>query len=196
MATSTLDRIRAFIALHLEPALAAKVSKVQQGLNAPDGAVRWINPEHLHLTLQFLGNVAADRLGELVAALRRACSQTPPFQVALEGAGCFPSSKSPRVIWIGIQGELEPLRKLQSQIALETRTFGDHGEERAFQPHLTIGRVKASGLEGRAVGQAMELAAVPKLGDWTVQHVLLVRSELSSVGASYTTLATVALGTG
>jgi 2'-5' RNA ligase len=193
MATPTPDRIRAFIALNLEPALAAEVRKAQQGLNSPGGAVRWNNPEHLHLTLQFLGNVAADRLDELVVALRRACSQTPPFQVALEGAGCFPSSKSPRVIWIGIQGEMEPLRKLQRRIALETRAFGDHGDERAFQPHLTIGRVKASGLEGRAVGQAIELAAVPKLGDWSVHHVLLVRSELSSHGASYTTLAAVAL---
>ena len=193
MAAPTSDRIRAFIALNLDPALAAEVKKAQQGLNSPEGAVRWINPEHLHLTLQFLGNVATDHLDTLVAALRRACSQTPPFQVALEGVGCFPSSKSPRVIWIGIQGELEALRKLQRQIALETRTFGDHGDEHRFQPHLTIGRVRASGLAGRAVGQAIELAAVPKLGDWAVRHVLLVRSELSSHGAFYTTLAAVPL---
>jgi len=193
MAASTADSVRAFIAIAVEPELAADVKKVQQRLNSPGGVVRWINPEHLHLTLQFLGNVAAGQLDALAAALRRACAQTAPFQLALEGAGCFPNTNSPRVVWIGIQGDLEPLRKLQEQIARETKTFGDHGDERAFQPHLTIGRVKASGSEGRKAGHAIELVTVPKLGDWTVHHVLLVRSELSPDGARYTTLAAVAL---
>ena len=193
MDASTADHIRAFIALPLEPVLAAEIKKVQQRLNSPGGAVRWISPEHLHLTLRFLGNVATDRLDDLTLALRRTCARTVPFQLALEGAGCFPSTKSPRVVWIGIRGDLEPLRKLQEQIAQETKNFGDHGDERAFQPHFTIGRVKASGLEGRKAGQTIEFATVPKLGDWTVHHVLLVQSELSPDGARYTTLAAVAL---
>src|SRR5205814_5344481 len=116
-----------------------------------------------------------------------------PFHLALEGVGCFPNTKKPRVVWIGIQGDLQPLRKLQEQIARETRNFGDNSDERAFQPHLTIGRVKASGLHGRKAGQGLELAAVPKLGNWTVHNVLLVRSELSPDGARYTTLAAVPL---
>jgi RNA 2',3'-cyclic 3'-phosphodiesterase len=195
MTASTPDSIRAFIAIAVEPALAAAVKNVQQRLNAPRGVVRWINPDHLHLTLQFLGNVAAGQLDDLAAALRRACAQTAPFHLALAGAGCFPSTKNPRVVWIGIQGDLEPLRKLQEQIAQETKTFGDHadGDERAFQPHLTIGRVKAAGLEGRKASQAIEFVTVPKLGDWTVHQVLLVRSDLSPDGARYTTLAAVAL---
>ena len=193
MAASTADHIRAFIALPLEPVLAAEIKKVQQRLNAPVGAVRWVNSEHLHLTLHFLGNVATDRLDELTAALRRACARTDPFQLALEGAGCFPNTKSPRVVWLGIHGDLEPLRKLQEQIAQETKVFGDHRDLRAFQPHLTIGRVKASGLEGVKAGQAIECATVPKLGDWTVHKVLLVQSELSPHGARYTTLDAVAL---
>ena len=193
MAASSADHVRAFIALPLEPVLAAEIKKVQQRLDAPGSAVRWINSEHLHLTLHFLGNVAADRLDDLTAALRRACARTVPFQLALEGAGCFPNTKSPRVVWIGIQGDLEPLRKLQEKIAQETKNFGDHGDERAFQPHLTIGRDKALGAEGRKAGQTIECTTVPKLGDWTVHQVLLVRSELTPDGARYTTLAAVPL---
>ena len=193
MAASTADSIRSFIALPLEAVLTVEIKKVQQRLNSPVGAVRWINPEQLHLTLRFLGNVPADRLDDLTAALRRACARTAPFQLALEGAGCFPNTQSPRVVWIGIQGDLEPLRQLQEQIGQETKNFGDPGDPRAFQPHLTIGRVKASGLEGRKAGQAIECAIVPKLGDWTVNNVLLVQSQLSPDGARYTTLAAVAL---
>jgi len=193
MAASTADRIRAFIALPLEPVLAAQIEKVQQHLNSPGGAVRWVNPEQLHLTLQFLGNVATDRLEGLTTALHGACARTAPFRLALEGAGCFPNTSNPRVVWIGIQGELEPLRKLRERIAQETKNFGDHSEERAFQPHLTIGRVKSSGAEGRKVGQTIACAKVPKLGDWDIQQVLLVQSALSPNGVRYTTLAAVAL---
>jgi len=193
MDASTPDCIRAFIALALEPALAAEVKKLQQRLSSPGGMVRWINPEHLHLTLQFLGTVAADRVDDLIAALRRACARAVPFQLTLEGAGCFPNAKSPRVIWIGIQGDLQPLRRLQEQIAQETKVFGDHRDLRAFQPHLTIGRVKASGAEAIRAGQAIECVTVPKLGDWPVQQVLLVQSELSPYGGRYSTLAAVAL---
>jgi len=187
------DSIRAFIALPLEPVLAAEIKKVQQRLNSPGGAVRWISPEQLHLTLQFLGNVATEQLDDLTAALRRARAGIAPFQLALEGAGCFPNMKSPRVVWIGIHGDLELLRQLQEQIAQETKNFGDHGDHRGFQPHLTIGRVKAAGLEGRRACQAIEFATVPKLGAWTVHHVLLVRSELTPDGARYTSLAAVTL---
>src|SRR2546425_3884297 len=173
MDASTADSIRAFIALALDPVLGAEIKKVQQHLNPPGGSVRWINPEQLHLTLQFLGNVATDRLDELTAALRRACASTAPLQLALEGVGCFPNTRNPRVVWIGIQGDLEPLRKLQEQIGQETKNFRDHADQRAFQPHLTIGRVKASGFEGRKTGQAIEHVTVPRLGDWIVHTVLL-----------------------
>jgi 2'-5' RNA ligase len=193
MVASTADHIRVFIALPLEPALVAEIKKVQERLNSPGGAVRWVNSEQVHLTLHFLGNVATDRLDDLTAALRGACARTVPIELALEGAGCFPNTKSPRVVWIGIQGDLESLRKLQEQITQETKTFGDHRDVRAFQPHLTIGRVKAFGLEGRKAGQAIECATVPKLGDWTVHNVLLVQSELTPDGARYTTLAAVVL---
>jgi 2'-5' RNA ligase len=187
------ERIRVFIAIALEPELAREVRTVQQRLNSPEGVVRWSNPEHLHLTLQFLGNVAVERLDDLAAALRRACALTAPFHLALEGAGCFPNTKAPRAVWLGVQGDLEPLQKLQRQITNATKGFGDQGDERAFQPHLTIGRVKTSGVASRKAGQTIELADVPKLGDWTVHQVLLVRSELSSDGARYATLAAVTL---
>jgi 2'-5' RNA ligase len=193
MAACTADHIRAFIALPLEPALADEIKKIQQQLDSHGGAVRWISPHQLHLTLQFLGNVATGCLDDLAAALRRACAGTAPFQIALEGAGCFPNTKSPRVVWIGIQGDLESLRKLHERIAQETKQFGDHDDPRAFQPHLTIGRVNASGLEGRKAGQAIECASVPKLGDWTVRQVLLVQSKLASAGVRYITLGAVPL---
>jgi len=139
MAGSTAEKIRAFIALAPERGLIAELQNVQRQLQTrlPVGIIRWAMPEQLHLTLKFLGGVPGERLAGLAAALDRAGAGIAPFQLALEGVGCFPHAKNPRVVWVGIQGELHSLRKLQAQIEHETQPCGDHTEERPFRPHLT-----------------------------------------------------------
>ena len=195
MAVSTAESVRAFIAIALEPGLVAELKKVQQELQArlPDDSVRWSRPEQLHLTLKFFGHVATQRLNDLAAALNRACAGIDSFQLALENVGCFPHTKKPRVLWTGIDGELESLRKLQERIEQETGNFGDHKEERLFQPHLTIGRIQAIGIAARRAGEVVERTHVSKLGGWTVRQIKLMHSELAPQGARYTTLATVSL---
>ena len=195
MAGSTSEKIRAFVALAPEPGLIAKLQNVQRQLQTrlPVGIVRWTMPEQLHLTLKFLGGVSVERLAGLAAALDRAGAGIAPFQLALEGVGCFPHAKNPRVVWIGIQGELHSLRKLQTQIEHETQPCGDHTEERPFRPHLTIGRVKAFGKEVGKMGEVVERAFIPKLGDWTVRQIHLVQSELRPEGVRYTTRASARL---
>jgi len=195
MAVSTAESVRAFIAIALEPGLVAELKKVQQELQArlPDDSIRWSRPEQLHLTLKFFGHVATQRLNDLAAALNRACAGIDSFQLALENVGCFPHTKKPRVLWTGIGGELESLRKLQERIEQETGNFGDHKEERLFQPHLTIGRIKAFGIDARRAGEVVERTHVSKLGVWTVREIKLMQSELAPQGARYSTLATVRL---
>jgi len=193
MAVSTEQSIRTFVAIALEPGLVTELKKVQQQLGAqlPVETVRWVRPEQLHLTLKFLGRVSRASLNDLAAALQRACSGFSSFRLTLEKVGCFPNTANPRVVWIGIHGELESLRNLQTRIERETQAFGDHSEDRAFRPHLTIGRVKAQGKGAGTVGGLVERAEVSKLGDWTVRQVHLIQSDLSPAGARYTTLATV-----
>jgi len=175
--------------------LVAELKKVQQELQArlPDDSVRWTRPEQLHLTLKFFGHVAAQRLNDLTAALNRACAGIGSFQLVLENVGCFPHTKKPRVLWSGIGGELESLRKLQERIEQETGNFGDHKEERLFQPHLTIGRIKAIGIDARKAGEVVERTHVSTLGVWTIHQIKLMQSELAPRGARYTTLAAITL---
>jgi RNA 2',3'-cyclic 3'-phosphodiesterase len=186
---------RAFVAVPLPQILIERLKQIQQQLQSGAGgaAVRWTKPAQLHVTLEFLGNVAGDALNDLKSALRNACKDQAPFRLALEKPGCFPNTRNPRVIWVGVGGELEPLQKLQTQIDRETRTFGDHTEEHAFQPHLTIGRVNARAIQAKQVGRAIEQASVGRVGAWTVSEIELMQSRLSPQGAQYTTLATLAL---
>jgi 2'-5' RNA ligase len=191
----TSKPVRAFVAIALPQILVERLKQIQQQLQSDAGgdAVRWTKTAQLHVTLKFLGNVAEDALNDLKAALRRVCKGQAPFRLTLENPGCFPNTRNPRVIWLGISGELESLQELQTQIARETQTFGDHSEVHAFQPHLTIGRVNARAVHAKRVGQAVEKSPVGKVGTWTVSEIDLMQSRLTPQGAKYATLATLSL---
>lgn len=184
------ELVRAFVAVAIPQTLVERLKQIQRQLAADVGgdAVRWTKPEQLHLTLKFLGTVRGEGVNDLKSAVTRACEGRAPFRLTLEGLGCFPNTRTPRVVWLGINGELENLRKLQMEIDRQTQAFGDHTEERPFQPHLTIGRVKVQGKEARRVGEAVEHTTVSGPGAWMVQEVGLIQSELAREGARYSTL--------
>jgi 2'-5' RNA ligase len=156
--------------------------------------VRWARPEQLHLTLRFLGNVPRNELTRLGEALSSACAELRAFELGLAELGCFPHSRSPRVVWIGVTGAVTQLDGLERRVEEALRGFGDPAEEaRAFHPHLTIGRVKARGDEGRRLGDLLARERVPELGAWPVRQVDLVQSELSPQSARHTVLHSVRL---
>jgi len=196
MADSTKSEfIRAFVAIAIPGVLIAEAQRVQAQLEAQLGRdlVRWTRAEQLHLTLKFFGNIAATEIEELTAALRRAAEGMTVFRLSLEGAGCFPAPRNPNVLWLGIGGDLEAMKKLQQGVERETGRFGSHLDEREFNPHLTLGRVKVRGPQSRRVGEEMQRLHVATLGEWSVTEMEFIQSKLSSQGSSYTRLTTVRL---
>jgi 2'-5' RNA ligase len=195
MAPPTAENIRAFVAIAIDAVLIAELKNVQQELRVklPGELASWTKPEQIHLTLKFFGSVAKTDLPEVTEALHRACAGQPAFQLGLAGLGYFPTAKNPRVIWVGINGQLDSLLRLQANIEKELRGYGGHSEEQAFRPHLTIARVKAFGREGRRVGEIVEQTKVTSPGSWTVREVELMESRLEPYGARYSQLAAVPL---
>jgi 2'-5' RNA ligase len=190
--------IRAFVAIPLPAALRAKLSVLQRDLqsNLPAGAVRWTRADQIHLTLKFMGNVAPESLPDLEGALQRACQAAPSFQVRAEGVGCFPDAKQPRIVWVGIAGAGDALQALQASIERETKQWGEP-DSRAFQPHLTIGRMKHATRDvASALAQALAAKAKAALGEWRAEEVELIRSQLSSEGPQYTRLSLQVLARG
>ncbi len=188
--------IRAFIAVELGVEAAAAVEAVQAAMTraVPRGSVRWTRPEQIHLTLQFLGNVAADRIEDLQGKLVPALAGSPAFTLRLDRIGVFPSSGTPRVIWVGLGGDLPALLALQSRVADASRAFGDHDEAREFHPHLTLGRVnRIHSRAMHALTTTIGAQANPPPAAWRVGEVRLIRSELRPAGAVYTVLARFAL---
>jgi 2'-5' RNA ligase len=192
-----MEQIRAFVAIELPEDLRRELERIQGSLKSTRVAdrVRWVKPTGIHLTLKFLGNVQASRIAEIVRAITQGSKGVKPFTISLSGLGCFPSSSRPNVIWIGLEGDTEPLPRLQSAIEDYLSVLGYPKEKRNYTPHLTLGRV-ARDVAADARHRLGDLIAeqdVGSLGEMQVREVCLMKSELFPSGAKYTRLAAVPL---
>ena len=189
---TTPEPVRAFLAVPISSEARVALRNVVRLLSAdaPRG-VRWVDPEAIHLTLKFLGNVESSRVTDITMAMRCAAQGSTLFQLRLSGLGTFPNGNRPRVLWAGVHGDLGPLQKLQHRVEDAMSDLGFPREGRPFSPHLTLGRVRdqASGEERRRISAAMLAASLEATEPWLVESIWLVQSHLSPEGATYTTLA-------
>ncbi len=190
------EQIRTFIAMSLPTAVQQGLARVQQQLKQGRPPVRWVAPDKIHVTLNFLGEIPAEQVPGVGDAAARAAAAAVPFEIEAVGIGVFPNPRRPRVIWVGLAGELDALRALQAGLSRELAALGFPPEDRPFSPHLTLGRMRQqAGLsEVRALGEAVTRTAVPSLGRWLVREVRVIRSDLRPEGPLYTTLRAVVLG--
>lgn len=192
-----MDRIRAFVAVELNAAARDAVERVMRDLRAAAGdGVRWVRPEGVHLTLKFLGDIDAGSVPDISGALDRSAAPSQPFSLMLEGVGAFPNLRRPRVIWVGLGGELEQLLELQQSAEREMEALGFARERRAFTPHLTLGRVRDGAPQQRlrALSGAVAGASVERDVHVPVRDLALMKSDLRPTGAVYTRLHAARLG--
>jgi 2'-5' RNA ligase len=188
---------RLFVAIDLGSAARAAIVAAQDECRPLDLPVRWVDPAGAHLTLQFLGDTDPAFVAPIGEALRAAVAARPPFVLRTAAPGVFPNPRRPRVIWLGLDGPLDRLNRLQVEVAAALAPFGFPREARAFRPHLTLGRVRegsdAAGI-ATALGPAFMRIAAHTAAPLPVDAIHLIRSELRFGGARYTTLASAALG--
>lgn len=188
--------LRTFIAIELDEALRIGLRQVQDKLKRQisPGSVKWVSPEGIHLTLKFLGDTPAGRLPEIEAALEAACAGFAPFEFSVEGRGCFPDFRRPRVIWVAVRDRRQAFARLQAAIERDIAPLGWLTEARGFSPHLTLGRIARGAERGApAVGRAVENSVIEQIGQQAVSAVNLIRSDLRPGGAVYTRLFSVPL---
>jgi RNA 2',3'-cyclic 3'-phosphodiesterase len=185
--------IRAFLAIELPDAWRPGLVQVQGELKRSRADVRWVQAGNIHLTLKFFGNVPDDEIEPLAQAARTAAEEEAPFQLKATIAGAFPSPRAPRVVWLGLGGDVLPLTRLYQGLEKAFAAQGYPPEGRAFHPHLTLGRVKSPANRDRL---AKLLATLPP-PDWppfTVKELVLFQSILSPQGSKYTPLKVIPLG--
>lgn len=186
-----MNQLRAFIAIDLpqpiQEAIEKQTSRLRQA--AGDGLVRWIPPQNIHLTLKFLGNIAASHMDFLKQLLHQTADSHQPFDVQIGGIGSFPNSKLPRVLWAGVHAPAD-LASLQKNIEAGAARLGYEKEARPFSPHLTLGRVR-QGIDPRdlqKISAALNGIQIGNIGSARVDAVHLYKSELRPEGSLYTKL--------
>ncbi len=190
-----MEKIRAFIAIELPEELKVSLTKLQNKLRTgKEEAVKWVDPKGLHLTLKFLGSIPSQMVSEISQAISPVVRELRPFTLQIHGLGAFPSLKAPRVVWVGTGGDLQALLILQKRVDQALSPLGFE-TEKAFSPHLTLGRVreKAPFRTRELLGQEINQLEVPKMPSLRVESLSLMRSTLTPSGAVYSRLASFAL---
>ena len=190
------EQLRLFVAVTLPPEARDALARVIATLrDAGLRGVRTVAPEGVHVTLKFLGNVEAGRVPALAEALDAAAGGVAPFELAVEGAGAFPDARAPRVLWAGVAGDTDALAALARRVDEACAGLGFPRERRAFSPHLTIARLRASATaeDRRRAAEALAAIRLDDVTPFAVDAVRLIKSTLTPSGAVYETLHTARL---
>ncbi len=188
--------IRSFIAIELPAEVVAKLEEIQKALKSPRHSfVKWVPPENIHITLKFLGNVPPDKIASVTSVMEQVSQAFGPIRLEIGEIGAFPNLKQPRVLWVGVRGEIGNLQALQASLEENLARLGFSKESRGFTPHLTLARLREgiSPVERREFGAMIISKPVYGGCQFTATKISLMKSQLLPSGAVYTRLAEVRL---
>lgn len=183
-----MEPIRAFIAIELPDSVKAAISRIQADVRRDEHAsVKWVNPDGVHLTLKFLGNIDPELIPAIGRAMSQAAAGLGPVRLELSRVGAFPNLRAPRVVWVGLEGDISTLQVLYKQIEDRLAELGFPPEGRAFSPHLTLGRVRqgAARPEQQRLAQAISSTKLDDRAAFEAGSVSLMRSTLTRARAIY-----------
>ena len=180
--------IRAFLAIDPSQEVLNEVGRIQDRFKKSiQGDIRWVRPEGIHLTLKFFGYVSETDITNISVVVKNNIVNVKPFILNIRRVGVFPSVNRARVLWLGMDGDVDVLIRLQKSIDTELQRYGFETENRAFSPHLTLARIKEpKGLIG--IAKIMEKSEEYTAGSFTVDGLNLFKSTLTPKGAIYTKL--------
>jgi len=186
------DTIRTFICIEVPRAIKERIESLQRSLRRNNAQISWVKPSNIHLTIKFLGDVPLSKIESLCDSVERAANGLNEFDIEVSTAGCFPSARSPRVLWVGLGNMPDGLKQLHANVESELARAGFPREQKRFSPHLTIGRVRGS---QNAAQTAEDLIAQGFAQEtFRATEVIVMRSELNSSGSIYTPQAIIKLG--
>ena len=184
-----MSKTRTFIAIEaLDQVHASALTAIDRLRSAADN-VKWVEPDNLHWTLQFLGDLTDVEMAEVCLRTVRTAATHEAFTVEAKGIGAFPSIHRPRTLWLGAGEGAEQMIELHDSIEQALRSLGFHGENRQFVPHLTLGRVNRGSVRGNLLTERLETLADFDAGVMGVDAVTVYASELGRDGPTYHVLA-------
>ena len=183
-----MARKRTFIGIDVGEDIRDRLVSLQEELAVIEPEVKWVEPENLHLTLLFLGEVDQRETIDICRAAQKAIQEMPAFALSVEAVGCFPNIRRPRTLWVGVGKGSDEVCAVHDAIEAPLLEMGNYRREtRGYTPHVTLGRVRSERPND-------ELAkALPKLQTWSagevaVTEVCVMSSVLKTDGPTYAVL--------
>jgi len=174
--------MRAFIAIDLPENIRTALRQEQAAFRSASPDARWTQPEGIHLTLKFLGEISDRKVSDVSESLK-SLGRFESFTVGLKGFGFFPHARRPRVFWVGVEAHAG-LGRLAEQVEEAMHRIGFAREERAFHPHLTLARFRVPQPQP-ALQELLTRQGEVELGSFDVSEFYLFESKLSPQGAQY-----------
>ena len=178
--------MRTFIALDLSDEVKKELARLENALKETNADVKWVNPDNIHLTLKFLGEVAEKKIPEINKIIDDIAASKQSFETNLFKMGAFPDLNYPRVIWVGIDKNCSEVENIASKIDETLLRIGFKKEKRDFSAHLTIGRVRSGKNKAGLKEKLTSLEVDPKT--CMIDHITLFQSTLTLKGPIYTPL--------
>lgn len=186
--------VRSFLAFELPEEIKKILSQVSGEMKKSPLNIRWVKASNIHLTVLFIGDILTDMLDDMGNHISESCSNYGPFKISVNGTGVFSSRQNPRVLWVGLDGEIDRMADFKNTLHKRLKPFGIKKEKRRFNPHLTLGRFRKGAkydvlLDDLLLNYKSLTSQVCML-----RELVMFKSDLKPNGAVYTKLNTWPLG--
>jgi len=186
--------VRSFLAFELPEKIKGIVSRVSGEMKKSPLDIRWVKVGNIHLTIIFIGNILTDRLDDMGDYVSEVCSNYGPFKISVNGTGIFSNRRNPRVLWVGLDGEIERMDDFRNALQKRLKSFGIKKEKRRFNPHLTLGRFRKGAKTDTHLDDLLLNYKSLKSQECMLRELALFKSDLTPGGAVYTKLKAWPLG--
>jgi 2'-5' RNA ligase len=189
-----MRRSRIFIAVDLGQEIRDQCIALQKKLARAGAEMKWVEPENIHVTLLFLGEVNQREIPQICRVASKVCAGQPAFNLSVEGVGCFPNPRRPRIVWAGVEQGKQELRTLHDALETPLLELGCYRrEDLQYTPHITLGRVRGEHSDDR-LAELLGKETGWQAGEVKVEEIQVMSSQLTPQGPIYTVLGRAELG--
>jgi len=189
--------MRAFIAIELPKAIRDSLTRLEERLKKSGAQVKWVEPQNIHLTLKFLGEVDQQKLEKITEAIKCTACDKKTFHLRVSSVGAFPKINFPRIIWVGIDKGDNETKEIAEELEEKLAELGIPKENRPFSSHITIGRTKSTLNKEELIQELTAAEDILKTEnlEFNVERITLFQSTLTPSGPVYKPLKTADLAT-
>ena len=184
--------IRTFLSIPVPSMVKSKKQMLYSTLEQSPAKINWVKDEQLHITIKFIGHTPENLFDEIKSLVIKVVSSIRPFKITINNTGCFPVPERPRILWLGVDGDLKSMKNLYLNIEKQMETIGFSLNDGEYFPHVTLARIKYPQKFTPDISTFLNSSYDPI--DFKVDRVQFLSSELLPAGTLYTLLGSFPLG--